>query len=143
MPKNQTLKRLSNLRMLVDECRRAGDIDVYAAMERIDCGDSAARKYIAELVDARVLVFVGTSGRYLSRVYRITDDESVILAFVGTLSLDAPERQMPPPECTMMGYPTKQSKAGLFAQFQRRPEPVKVFRDPLVAAIFGPAGNAA
>lgn len=146
MAKGQTLKRLANLRRLVQEVRAVGEVDVYNVIEIFDCSDSGARKYLAELVDNGVLVFKGNAptangGQFGARIYELTPDEDLIREFVGNLDPDSPTRQMPEPTRTLTGYPAERAKTGVFAQFQHQGrEQRKVFRDPLVAFLFGPAG---
>ena len=143
MAKGQTLKRLANLRKLVAEALHLGEVDVYNVIEIFNCSDSGARKYLAELVCKGVLIHTHNAptskGMYGARIFQPTKDEALIQEFIGSLEPEAPARDDKTAR-TLTGYPAERAKSGVFLQFQHQAKPVrKVVRDPLVAALFGPA----
>lgn len=133
---------------ILDELRILGEIHNDNVMEICGCSDSGARKYLAELFAAGVIVKLRCAwvhgGSFGPRVYGLSDDKALVEKFIAEHSPQQELQPLTPQVRTITGYPADAAKAGVFAQFQHKVDEVaKVQRDELVAALFGPAGTAA
>lgn len=138
-------RRLRNLRALVREFS-GRDIGYVGAALFLDCSLSAARNYVAELLDASVVVShpVRQAAGCVDRtLYRLSADPRTVHEFLAGLARSQgadgmPERhgaasmETPPdPACVNRTWRTADFSLGIGSAPARR--------DPLVAALFGAA----
>ena len=138
-------RRLRNLRALVREFS-GRDIGCTGAALFLDCSLSAARNYVAELLDASVVAShpVRQAAGCVDRtLYRLSADPLTVHRFLAGLARshcadETPERRgaasmetPPDPACVHRIWRTADFSVGISSAPARR--------DPLVAALFGAA----
>jgi DNA-binding transcriptional ArsR family regulator len=144
-----TQRRLDNLRLLVEAL---GQREMLAdeICDLLKFSPSGARKYIRDLREDGVIElarYVDGTATYIGlAVYTLTPDQERVRAFLA--GLDQPRAPAPP----NAKHRDRFAAAGAGRHFHIiaddthyavRVSRVQVFRDPLVAALFGPAASAA
>ena len=143
---SMTEQRTANLKSLVRELAaremQADDICAYLKMS-----PSGARKYIADLRAAGVAVLAryadGTATYVGKACYRLVSDPRLVIELLGQLEQHKREPRIPaPPVRALPALPGRSfhimaDDTHFAVRINRHP----VMRDPLVAALFGPAGE--
>lgn len=135
----------NNLRRLVQALQqRMMDID--QVQEELHVAVSAARKYLYQLEDAKVITvdhYTEARPRAMKgqAVYVLTKDAALleqflVLADANEVPPPAPRRPVPDPEKTGRRFHILRDDQAINFNSNLR----QVMRDPLVAAFFGPAG---
>lgn len=127
--------RIERLRRLLSELslREVGHSDV---IELLDCSMSSARNYIAELLNARVVVARACHRGSDRAMYRLNTDEAPLRAFCALLGgAPVPGGAHPPPPLDVVA--THQAFLFESPRHWALVRGASMQRDPLVAALFG------
>jgi hypothetical protein len=137
----RTVRRTANLRRLVGELqRRTLSRDDIA--EELGQSGSGVRGYVRDLLP---LVEVIEGGRTVQRRYRLTADAQCVAAFLAGLD-EAPQQRGARQKASRAQLAVAQRDPGRHlhlmeddVDFAIRVSRLPVMRDPMVAALFGPA----
>ena len=143
---SMTEQRTANLKSLIAELAaremQADDICAHLKMS-----PSGARKYIADLRAAGVAVlarYADGTATYLGKAcYRLAGDPLLVSEFLGQIEQHKHEPRMPAPPVRELPVAPGRSFHIMAddTHFAVRINRQSVMRDPLVAALFGPAGE--